>query len=246
MKCRRCETENAGGMKFCGECGAPLALPPTWSATPDTDLDRPGAGGGAPQGERKLVTVLFADVAGFTTLAETLDPEPLRDLINACFDRLVPCVERYGGTVDKFIGDEIMALFGAPVAHENDAERAVRAALDMREALVDFNAERGTDLRAHFGINTGLVLAAAVGASGRSDYSVMGDAVNVAARLAEAAAPGEILVGPDTGRSTSHLFEFASGADVPVRGRSEPVTTYRLRGLQKTAQSRAPMSHGIR
>ena len=89
----------------------------------------------ATDAERKLVTVLFADVAGFTTLAETLDPEPLRDLINACFGRLVPCVERYGGTVDKFIGDEIMALFGAPVAHDNDPERAVRAALDMRDAL---------------------------------------------------------------------------------------------------------------
>ena len=235
VKCGRCGTENVGGMKFCGECGAPLARPPTGTMTRDASLGRPHADSRGADGERKLVTVLFADVAGFTTLAETLDPEPLRDLINACFGRLVPCVERYGGTVDKFIGDEIMALFGAPVAHDNDPERAVRAALDMREALQAFNAERGTALQAHFGLNTGLVLAGAVGAGGRSEYSVMGDAVNVASRLAETSAPGEILVGPDTYRVAGHLFQCKEAGPVRIRGRAEARTVYRVLGARAAA-----------
>ncbi|MBC8248616.1 MAG: adenylate/guanylate cyclase domain-containing protein, partial [Anaerolineales bacterium] len=97
------------------------------------------------RGERKLVTVMFADISGFTALAETMDPEAVRDLINACFDHLVPAIEKYEGTVDKFVGDAIVALFGAPVAHENDPERALRAALEIMEALKVFNARHDTD-----------------------------------------------------------------------------------------------------
>jgi len=111
------------------------------------------------EGERRLVTVMFADLSGFTAMAERMDPEAVRDLVNACFERLAPVVAKYEGMVDKFIGDEIMALFGAPVAHENDAERALRAALEMVDALAKFNAERGADLGLHFGINTGHVIA---------------------------------------------------------------------------------------
>jgi class 3 adenylate cyclase len=114
-------------------------------------------------GERKLVTVMFADISGFTALSEKMDPESVRDLMNACFERLVPIIEKYEGTVDKFIGDEIMALFGAPVTYENDPERALRAALEMMDALAAFNAERGLNLGVHFGINTGLVIAGGIG-----------------------------------------------------------------------------------
>ena len=142
------------------------------------------------EGERKLVTVMFADISGFTAMAETMDPEAVRDLMNGCFERLVPIVEKYGGTVDKFIGDEIMALFGAPVAHENDPERALRAALEMMEALEAFNVERSTDLGVHFGINTGLVIAGGIGTRERQEYSVMGDAVNLASRLEEVSERG--------------------------------------------------------
>jgi len=179
-------------------------------------------------GERKLVTVMFADVSGFTTLAETMDPEVVRDLMNGCFERLVPVVERYGGTVDKFIGDEIMALFGAPVAHENDPERALRAALDMVEALAAFNAQRSVDLDLHFGINTGLVVAGGIGTRERQQYSVMGDPVNVASRLEEVSERGEILVGPDTYRLTAPLFEFERLGPVQVKGKAEPVPAFRL------------------
>src|SRR5438477_4258453 len=136
--------------------------------------------------ERKLVTIVFADLSGFTALSEKLDPEKVRELINACFDWLVPVVQKYEGTIDKFIGDEIMALFGAPVAHEDDAERALRAALEMMDALAAFNRANGTELGLHTGINTGLVLAGQIGGHDRRVYSVMGDAVNLAARLEDA------------------------------------------------------------
>lgn len=104
--------------------------------------------------ERKIVTVVFADVSGFTAMSEKLDPEEVREFMNGCFESLVPIVHRYEGTIDKFIGDEIMALFGAPLAHEDDPERALRSALEMMEAMEAFNRLRGTDLGLHIGINT--------------------------------------------------------------------------------------------
>ncbi len=116
------------------------------------------------EGERKLVTIMFADISGFTAMSEKMDPEQVRSLMNACFDNLVPAIRKYEGTVDKFIGDEIMALFGAPTAHENDPERALRVALDMVDRLREFNDQHHTDLGLHFGINTGTVIAGGIGA----------------------------------------------------------------------------------
>jgi class 3 adenylate cyclase len=164
------------------------------SAPPQHDTSRPPSSPGLAD-ERRQVTVLFADISGFTALAETIDPEEVRQLMNACFAQLVPVVEAYGGTIDKFIGDEIMALFGAPIAHENDAERAVRTALAMMDALAAFNAEQGTVLGLHCGINTGLVIAGGIGTSSRQDYSVMGDAVNLGARLVDASERGQFSWG---------------------------------------------------
>src|SRR5436190_602348 len=161
-----------------------------------------------PEDERKLVTIVFADISGFTALSEKKDPEEVRSLINACFDRLVPVVQKYEGTIDKFIGDEIMALFGAPVAHEDDPERALRAALEMMEAISCFNKEHHTELGLHIGVNTGPVVTGAIGSQQRREYSVMGDAVNLAARLQDASANGEIYVGPNTHRLTAALFDF--------------------------------------
>src|SRR5439155_6937323 len=133
--------------------------------------------------ERKLVTIVFADISGFTALSEKLDPERVRELINACFDWLVPIVQKYEGTIDKFIGDEIMALFGAPIAHENDPERALRTALELMDAIAAFNHDHKTNLNIHMGVNTGPVIAGKVGSQDRREYSVMGDTVNLAARL---------------------------------------------------------------
>jgi class 3 adenylate cyclase/tetratricopeptide (TPR) repeat protein len=184
------------------------------------------------EAERRIVTVMFADVAGFTALSERLDAEHVRRLINGCFSVLVPIIERYGGTLDKFVGDEVMALFGAPVAHENDPERALRAALEMQRAMSDFNAREGTTLGLHFGINTGPVIAGAVGTVERQQYSVMGDAVNLAARLEDASDTGEILVGPQTQRATAATFDFDPPRLLSLRGKSQPVPAYRLVGLK--------------
>lgn len=187
--------------------------------------------------ERRIVTTMFADISGFTAMAETMDPEAVRDVMNNCFERLVPIIEDYGGKVDKFIGDAIMALFGAPVALENDAERALRAALEMTAAVAQFNTQRGTDLGLHFGINTGLIIAGGIGSPGRQEYSVMGDAVNLASRLEDASERGEILVGPDTYRLTAPLFEFERLEPIKVKGKAEPVIIYRLVG-EKAIRSR--------
>jgi class 3 adenylate cyclase len=162
-------------------------------------------------------------------------PEAVRALMNACFEALVPVIGRFQGFVDKFLGDAILALFGAPVAHENHPEQALRAALAMREALDEFNRARGTDLGLHFGISTGLVVAGGIGSSERQEYSVMGDAVNVAARLEDASERGEILVGPDTQRLSAPLFEFEALPPLALKGKAEPVQVYRLRGLKSQA-----------
>jgi class 3 adenylate cyclase len=187
-------------------------------------------------GERRVVTVMFADVSGFTTLAETLDAEHLRATVNACFSRLTPVIQGYGGTIDKFVGDEIMALFGAPVAHEDDADRALRAALDLKDAIAAFNRETGTGLGLHFGVNTGAVVAGGVGDHERRDYSVMGDAVNVAARLEGLSRDGEILVGPETFRLTSRRFQFDDAREITLKGKTVPLTVYRLIGVKAAAE----------
>ncbi|HEU4528546.1 MAG TPA: adenylate/guanylate cyclase domain-containing protein [Actinomycetota bacterium] len=150
---------------------------------------------------RKTVSVLFADVTGSTSLGEQLDPESLRAVMSRYFDEMRLVIERHGGTVEKFIGDAVMAVFGVPVLHEDDALRAVRAAWEMREALAGLNVELGREwgatLRIRTGVNTGEVVA---GDPARSETLVSGDAVNVAARFEQAAEPGEILIGEETHR----------------------------------------------
>jgi len=195
--------------------------------------------------ERRVVTVMFADVSGFTTLAEAVDAEHLRTTVNACFSRLTPVIQRYGGTIDKFVGDEIMALFGAPIAHEDDADRALRAALDMQDAIAAFNRESGTGLGLHFGINTGAVVAGGVGDRDRRDYSVMGDAVNVAARLEDLSRDGEILVGPETFRLTAKRFEFQDPRDITLKGKSASLRVHTLVGA-KARQEPAPDTGDLR
>ena len=179
-------------------------------------------------GERKLVTVMFADISGFTALSEKHDPEEVRAMMNACFDCLVPIVNEYQGTVDKFIGDEIMALFGAPKAHERHVELACNAALEMFTALAQFNLKNGTDLELHIGINTGLVIAGGIGSEGRQEYSVMGDAVNLAARLKDAATRGEVFVGSEVQALTNHQFNFNALPPLRLKGKTELVRTWRL------------------
>src|SRR5438552_6291002 len=188
--------------------------------------------------ERKIVTILFSDVSGFTALAEQKDPEEVRALMNACFESLVPIVEKYGGTIDKFIGDEIMALFGAPTAHEDDPERALRAGLEMMDAIAAFNRVHKTQLNLHIGINSGPVIAGQIGTENHRDYSVMGDAVNLAARLEDASSSGEIFVGPNTYRQTAHAFEFEEIPPLRLKGKEAPVQVHRLIRAKTKAKSR--------
>jgi class 3 adenylate cyclase len=191
-------------------------------------------------GERKLVTIMFADLSGFTALSERLDPEQVRDFVNGCFDLLVPIIERYGGVVDKFIGDAVMALFGANVAHEDDPERCLLAAIEMFQAIDEFRARNRLDIGLHCGINTGEVVTGAVGSSGRRVFSVMGDAVNLAARLEDLSATGEVLVGPETWAQTSDSFDFEERPAVRLKGKAAPVRLFKLlrRKPEKTARAR--------
>jgi class 3 adenylate cyclase/tetratricopeptide (TPR) repeat protein len=183
----------------------------------------------APRELRKTVTVLFTDVAGSTPLGERLDPEALRRVMSTYFDRMRTVVERHGGTVEKFIGDAVMAVFGIPTLHEDDALRAVRAAVDMRQALDDLNRElepeRGVTIQVRTGINTGEVVA---GDPSRGQALVTGDAVNTAARLEQAAAPGEILIGEATHRLVRDGVRAEPVSPLALKGKAEPVPAFRL------------------
>lgn len=181
------------------------------------------------RGERKNVTVLFADVSGFTELSEKLDPEEITDIINKLFNVLIRIVYDNEGTIDKLIGDCIMALFGAPITHENDPERAVHTALDILNAMDAFNEAQGTSLSIHIGINSGLVVVGGVGSDLKMDYTVMGDTVNLAERLMEEA-KDEILVSESVYKQVSYLFEMLPLERIRVKGKKLHITPHRVIG----------------
>jgi class 3 adenylate cyclase/tetratricopeptide (TPR) repeat protein len=187
-------------------------------------------------GERRQVTVVFADISGFTAMSERLDPEEVASFSNDCMKELIAAVYQYEGMVDKFIGDCIMAVFGAPIALEDDAERALRASLAMRERLEAFN-RRWIDklkepLSLHIGINSGTVIAGNVGNDLRMSYTVMGDTVNVASRLESAATRGQIFVSQSTHRLTHGAFTFRAMEPIRVKGKSDLLTVYELLGAK--------------
>jgi predicted ATPase/class 3 adenylate cyclase len=184
--------------------------------------------------DRRTVTVLFADLSGFTTLSEGLDPEFVQTLQNDIFEEMTAAVYRFGGFPDKFIGDALLALFGAPTAHEDDPERALRAALEMIEGVKRVGERSrvrlNTPLTLHIGVNTGPVVAGGIGAGAAKSYSVTGDTVNTAQRLQSMAAPGEVLVGPLVYRLTHHAFAYESLGEASLRGKAGSVLVHRLRG----------------
>ncbi len=207
MDCPSCGADCTAGARFCWSCGQPLR---------------------APSEERRVVTVLFADLVGFTTLSEHLDPEEVKVLVDRAFERLVRDVTAFGGRVDKIVGDAIVALFGAPVAHEDDAERAVRAALRMQDTLATYAEESGAGIRMRIGVNTGEVLVGALRAGG--DYTAMGDVVNTASRLQTLADPGEVLVGESTHDATDEVIAYESRGALVARGRERPVNVWTATG----------------
>jgi class 3 adenylate cyclase/tetratricopeptide (TPR) repeat protein len=222
--CASCGAENREGARFCDSCGAPLA-------------------GAAPAREvRKVVTVLFCDVTGSTALGERIDPESLRRVMSRYFETAKAIVERHGGTVEKFIGDAVMAVFGVPTVHEDDALRAVRAADELRGGLDGLNDELergyGTRLELRMGVNTGEVV------TGTEERLATGDAVNVAARLEQAAQPGEVLLGEETYGLVREAVDAELVPPLEAKGKAEPLLAHRLLSVQAGAPARrhdAPM-----
>jgi class 3 adenylate cyclase/tetratricopeptide (TPR) repeat protein len=189
-----------------------------------------------PRSDRRVVTVLFLDVSGFTAMSEKLDPEQVTEIVNAFFAVLTEPIYRFGGVVDKYMGDAIMALFGAPVAHEDDPIRAVHAALAMQQAAEVFSdrleQDTGIRLQVRIGINTGLVVAGVVGGAQKKDYTVMGDSVNLAQRMEANAKPGTILVTADTYRAAMHAADFVALEPILVKGKRDPVPVYQVVSLR--------------
>ncbi len=203
VRCPSCDFLAPEDARFCPNCGHALQ---------------------APSDERRIVTVLFADLVGFTSLSEHLDPEQVKNLVDRCFERLASDVAAFGGRVDKIVGDAMLALFGAPVAHEDDAERAVRAGLAMQESLVEEASALGIRVQLRVGINTGEVLVGAIRAGG--DYTAMGDVVNTASRLQTIAQPAQVVVGNATHDLTVDRFRYEPLGLVQPRGREESVDAW--------------------
>jgi len=239
--CSNCGTDNPANKRFCGDCGSPLASGcPTCGATNPPDKRfcgdcgsplasgdpaspsrvRPRAPTPAPVAERRLVSILFADLVGFTTLADGRDAEDTRELLSRYFDLSSDVIRRYGGTVEKFIGDAVMAVWGAPTAHEDDAERAVRAALE----LVDAVKSLGPGIAARAGVLTG---EAAVTIGATNQGMVAGDLVNTASRLQSVAQPGTVLVGEATQRAAGRAIAFEEAGEQLLKGKTSPVPAWR-------------------
>lgn len=254
--CPSCGHENSGTAKFCNECGAALqnapkavSQPPAQApvqavaapeVTPPTALQTPFTAPAKPSlaGERRRCTVLFADLSGSTALGERFDAEDVFDVMNSCFAGLATIIERQGGYIVKYLGDCIMALFGAPVAHGDDPQRALHAALEMQVWLEafsrDLEAKRGVPFRMRIGLNFGPVIAGGVGGDSTKSYDVLGDTVNVAQRLESIAEPGTVYLSDALRRLTARDFEFTSQRRVRVKGRAEEIEVYRVLGARQS------------
>ncbi len=261
IQCRICSFVNPDIMRFCGNCGTRLlvtaVLPGTGSlkepsASPGMGamigadlLDRFRQAGLEAAGQRRQVTVLFVDLTGYTHLSEKIDSETLYDLVQMCSKTFANDVYKYDGMVDKFTGDGLMALFGAPIAHENNAELAIRSALDMQEDLAAISAtlkdKLGSEITAHIGLNSGSVIVGGIGSNMMMNYTAIGDVVNLASRIETAASSGEILVSDVVYRRVRTLFDFEALTPINLKGVSQPVQTYRV----KSIKSRPGSDRGI-
>jgi class 3 adenylate cyclase len=241
MQCLSCAYENPEAQKFCGNCGAPLSpaaaaehLPLPASYTPPHLAHRILTLRSALEGERKLVTVLFCDIANSTPLAARLGAEAMHALLNRFFELALAEVHGYDGTINQFLGDGFMALFGAPVAHEDHARRALLAAVGLQQRLRDPAGEAATlrDIRVRIGVNTGMVVVGTIGDNLRMDYTAVGDTTNLAARLQSLAAPGTIRISEATHRAALPYFEFTALGKQTLKGIAEPVEVYDVRQVR--------------
>jgi len=241
MKCPKCQNENPDGAKFCYECGYDLRKTkdiPTkrfahpQSYTPKFLVNKILAHKSVIEGERKQVTVFFADVAGFTSISEKLDPEEVHRIMDGVFRILMDEIHTYEGTINQFTGDGIMALFGAPVAHEDHAQRACHAALAIQKTMVEYSEgvkrDLGVNFRMRAGLNTGPVVVGSIGDDLRMDYTAIGDTVNLASRMESTAKPGTILVSNNTYKRVGKNFKFNPLGKIKVKGREAPLDVYEL------------------
>jgi class 3 adenylate cyclase/tetratricopeptide (TPR) repeat protein len=262
-RCPQCGFENPAGFAFCGKCGTsltgqapplqpqPLAPRPRvlQSYTPRHLAEKILTARSALEGERRQVTVLFADLAGFTTMAEKLDPEEVHQIMDHCFERITAEVHRFEGTINQYTGDGVMALFGAPIAHEDGPRRAVHAALGIQRALREYGqelqAERGLLLQMRIGINTGPVVVGKIGDDLRMDYTAVGDTTNLAARLQQNARPGSVVISEATHRLVSGFFETLDLGEVPVKGRAPARAFEVLRPRGRRARLDVAIERGL-
>jgi class 3 adenylate cyclase/tetratricopeptide (TPR) repeat protein len=235
--CPNCATLLSPDAKFCHNCGYALAKAPSDSAQTRlrqhvTEELETAHAARSREGERRIVTALFCDVQGSTALAEQLDPEEWAEIMNGAYEYLIAPVYRYEGTLARLMGDAILAFFGAPTAHEDDPSRAVLAGLEMIEGIQAYRErirrEYGQDFNVRVGINTGLVVVGEMGSDLRVEYTAMGDAVNVAARMEQTAKPGTVQITANTHRLIESLFEFEALRGIEVKGKAEPVRAYRV------------------
>lgn len=259
MRCDRCGAENGTDRRFCGQCGMPLSRPcPTCGtgnepgarfcggcARPLGDsLGSPSSADEGPGSERKVATILFADIVGYTSLGERHDPELVQALVSHTFDRLSSEVEAFGGLIEKFAGDAILALFGVPVAHEDDPERAIRAAIEMQRAIASLSAEMARDggppVELRVGVETGEVLVDLERAFRGRDRLVTGDAVNTAARLQQSAPVGAVVVGPRLHAATRAIVEYEALEPVVLKGKEHPTACWRVVTLVGGRGRRSP------
>src|SRR6266567_5638205 len=197
---------------------------------------------GAGVSERRPITVLFADIAGSTSIAERLDPEDWTTLVGEAFQRMNGTIERYGGTIARLMGDGVLAFFGAPTAHEDDPERAVRCGLDLVRAIDELDASKhlskADTFKVRVGINTGPVVVGVVGTQAASEYTAMGDAVNVASRMQALARPGTVLVSGATHRFVAALVESVDVGALDLKGKTNAVQAYEVTGFKEGATGR--------
>ncbi len=244
--CGGCGTVLRPTARFCDACGqavtaAPAPSPTAVTApagyTPKHLADKILTSRSAIEGERKQVTVVFVDCVGFTALSSTLDPEDLHGIMDGCFQRLLDAVHRYEGTVNQFTGDGIMALFGAPISHEDHAVRGVAAALAMQQAVQEYAGilrnHRGIDLAVRIGLNTGPVVVGKIGDDLRMDYTAQGETVNLAARLQQAAGPGGILISEASMRLAGGYFVLHDAGELTLKGLPAPVRTFSVAGQRR-------------
>ena len=255
--CSACGIDLPAESRFCNKCGAPVSgesagrvrLASPGSYTPKHLADRILTTRAALEGERKQVTVLFCDVVDSTRLAEQLDPEMMHEVMDRALQLMAEAVHRYEGTVNQFLGDGMMALFGAPVALEDHALRAVQAALATQETIAgfaeDLKCQHGVEMRLRIGLNTGVVVVGRIGDDLRMDYTAMGETTNLAARVQSLAEPGTVLITEATQQLVAGFVRSEPMGRVPIKGLTEPVEIHRVTGRRRRTRLEVSAERGL-